>query len=158
MHGRPFKRGRRLLAALDAVDRLEVPLHVTLLVKGGGAGRARVRPRPAVDAHVPLQVVLLVAAVETLAAGGARGEGGAGGGVALLPSLQDKATLRPPPALPPPLRTTLHTPGPCAWTHCTPPCTARRGTQQLLQCHQHQQQQCHSMVTLWSEQLTKTYY
>lgn len=96
------------------MDRLEVPLHVTFLVKGGGARRTRVRPRPAVDAHVPLQVVLLVAAVETLAAGGTSGEGGAGGGgvVALLAPLQDKATLRPPPALPPPLPTRLHTPAP----------------------------------------------
>lgn len=124
--GRPLRRGLRLLAGLHPVDSLEVPLHVTLLVKGGGTRRTRVRPRPAVDAHVPLQVVLLVAAVETLAAGGARGEGGGGGGgvVALLAPLQDKATLRPPPALPPPLRMykTTHT---C--TCYTPPGTSTGG-------------------------------
>lgn len=111
MPGRPLLG--RLLTALNPVDGLKVPLHVALLVKRRRAGGARVRPRPAVDGHMPLQVVLLVAAVETLAAGGARGEGGGAGGgdvVALLVPLQDKATLRPPPALPPPLRATLLSP------------------------------------------------
>lgn len=88
------------MEALHPVHGLEVPLHVTLLIKGSRARRAQVRPRPAVDAHMPLQVVLLVSAVETLAAGGASGEGGVGGGVVLLAPLQDKATLRPPPSLP----------------------------------------------------------
>ncbi|MPC10541.1 hypothetical protein E2C01_003178 [Portunus trituberculatus] len=105
----PLLLGRGgLVEALHPVHCLEVPLHVTLLIKGSRARRAQVRPRPAVDAHMPLQVVLLVPAVETLAAGGASGEGG-GSGVVLLAPLQDKATLRPPPSLP--LHYRLHTVG-----------------------------------------------
>ena len=97
----PLLLGRRgLVEALYPVHGLEVPLHVTFLIKGCRARRAWIRPRPAVDAHVPLQVVLLVPTVETLAADRASGEGGGGGGVVvLLPPLQDKATLRPPPSL-----------------------------------------------------------
>lgn len=69
-------------------------LHVALLVEGGGAARARVRPLPRVNAHVPLQVVLLVHAVEALAAGGAAGEGTESCPTSLA-SLQHKARLRP---------------------------------------------------------------